>query len=115
MNKILLISLITLANLSYTSFPVNNISNEFYNKSEIVSGPAGGIAFVTLICLYLGSILWHLSKPIPKDVKKRKKFFRKLLLIIFIPIIIVGIIVIHSLQNMSLDISLDDIYENEPS
>ena len=44
-------------------------------------------------------------------------FFRKLLLLIFIPIIIVGILVIHSLANMSIDISLEDIADayEEPS
>mgnify|MGYP001361770425 CR=1 FL=1 len=90
-----------------------------YNQSEIVSGPdiAGILVFFTVISLYVGTILWHLSKPKPKDVKKRKKFYIKLLLIIFIPLIIVGILIIHSLANMSIDISLEDIanaYE-EPS
>ena len=115
---LLLITVLIIIDVSYASFPVNNINNQIYNQSEIVSKSSpdiGAILGITLILSYLLSIFWYLSKPIPKDVKKRKKFFRKLLLLIFIPIIIVGIVVIHSLQNMSLDISLDDIYENEPS
>jgi hypothetical protein len=111
---LLLITLITINNVSYASFPVNNINNQIYNQSEIVaksSPDIGAILGVTLILSYLVSILWYLSKPIPKDVKKRKKFFRKLLLLIFIPIIIVGIVVIHSLQNMSINISLGDLVD----
>ena len=119
MKKIVLILLAIFSNVIYASFPVDNINNQIYNQSEIVSGPdiAGILVFFTVISLYVGSILWHLSKPKPKDVKKRKKFYIKLLLIIFIPLIIVGILVIHSLANMSIDISLEDIADayEEPS
>ena len=107
---LILITLITINNVSYASFPVNNINNQIYNQSEIVSesSPIAAILGITLILSYLISIFWYLSKPIPKDVKKRKKFFRKLLLLIFIPVIIVGILVIYSLQHGSYNISLDD-------
>ena len=107
---LLLITVLIIIDVSYASFPVNNINNQTYNQSEIVSksSPIGGILGITLILSYLLSIFWYLSKPIPKDVKKRKKFFRKLLLLIFIPVIIVGIVVIYSLQNASYDFSLDD-------
>ena len=108
-----LFTLLTLTQISYASFPVNNSNNQIYNESEIVSktSPIRAILGITLILSYLVSILWYLSKPIPKDIKKRKKFFIKLLLLIFIPIIIVGILVLHSLQNMSIDISLDDFVD----
>ena len=107
---LLLITVLIIIDVSYASFPVNNINNQIYNQSEIVSksSPIGGILGITLILSYLLSIFWYLSKPIPKDVKKRKKFFRKLLLLIFIPVIIVGILVIYSLQHGSYDVSLDD-------
>lgn len=108
-----LFTLLTLTQISYASFPVNNSNNQIYNESEIVSktSPIRAVLGITLILSYLVSIFWYLSKPIPKDIKKRKKFFIKLLLLIFIPIIIVGILVLHSLQNMSIDISLDDFVD----
>jgi len=109
-----LITLITLTNVSYASFPLNNINNEIYNQSEIISKSSadyGPILGITLILSYVTSILWYLSKPIPKDFKKRNKFYRKLLLLIFIPIIIFGIVVIYLFQNMSIDISLDDLVD----
>jgi len=111
MKKLLYIflTLITFVNVSYASFPVNNINSQIYNQLEIVSesSPFYGI---TLILLYLLSIFWYISKPIPKDVKKRKKFFRKLLLLIFIPVIIVVIIAIYLLATAtySFDFSPDD-------
>ena len=115
MKKInLFIIVLLLTNVSYASFPINNINDEMFNYSEIISKDSpnyGSILGIILILTYLGSILGYLSKPIPKDVKKRKKFYRKLLLIIFIPLIIVGILIIHSLNNMSIDISLDDIVD----
>lgn len=107
-----LIILITLTNISYASFPVNNINNQIYNQSEIISKSLPNliraILGITLILSYLVSIFRYLLKPIPKDVKQRKKFFIKLLLLIFIPIIIVVVLIFHSLANMSLAISLDD-------
>jgi membrane protease YdiL (CAAX protease family) len=103
---LLLITVLIIIDVSYASFPVNNINNQIYNQSEIVSESSPIPAI--LILSYLISIFWYLSKPIPKDVKKRKKFFRKLLLLIFIPVIIVGILVIYSLQHGSYNISLDD-------
>ena len=112
--NLFLLTLVSLTNVSYASFPINNINNEVFNHSEIISKSSpeyGSIFGITLILSYLGSILWYLSKPIPKDVKKRKKFYRNLLLIIFIPLIIVGILVIHSLSNMSIDITLDDLVD----
>ena len=116
MNKtnLILLYLVLVANVSYASFPMNDINNDILNHSEIISKSSpnySAIFGITLILSYLGTILWHLSKPIPKDIKKRKIFYRKLLLIIFIPLIIVGILVIHSLNNMSIDISLEDIQQ----
>lgn len=116
MNKtnLILLYLLLLTNVSYASFPMNNINNVILNQSEIISKSSpnySAILGITLILSYLGTILWYVSKPIPKDVKKRKIFYRKLLLIIFIPLIIVGILVIHSLNNMSIDISVDDFVQ----
>ena len=47
-----LITLITLTNVSYASFPLNNISHEIYNQSEIISKSSadyGPILGITLI------------------------------------------------------------------
>ena len=113
MKKIVLILLAIYSNVIYASFPVDNINNQIYNQSEVVSGPdiAGPLVFFTVIGLYLGSILWHLSKPKPKDVKKKKKFFRKLLLLIFIPIVLFIILLIVVFNNMTVGVSLDDFVD----
>ena len=87
---ILYLLLASFSNVIFASFPVNEIGN----KKEIVleSKPVGNIiraigivVFVSAIIAYPFSIMSHLSKPIPKDVNKKKKFYRNLLFIIFIP------------------------------
>tara|TARA_B110000003_G_scaffold205489_1_gene204321 strand:+ start:3165 stop:3500 length:336 start_codon:yes stop_codon:yes gene_type:complete len=104
---ILLITVLIIIDVTHASFPLNSINNQTYNQSEIIS-EFSPFYVITLILSYLISIFWYISKPIPKDVKKRKKFFRNLLYLIFIPVIIVGIIAIYSLQQASFDIPLDD-------
>ena len=104
---ILLITVLIIIDVTHASFPLNSINNQTYNQSEIIS-EFSPFYVITLILSYLISIFWYISNPIPKDVKKRKKFFRNLLYLIFIPVIIVGIIAIYSLQQASFDIPLDD-------
>ena len=119
MKKLMFVIMFTnFSNVMFASFPVNNINEQIHNQAEIVSKYSpdiGTILFFTLVTSYLLSIFWYITRPIPKDVKERKKFFIKLLLLIFVPIVIVGILVIYSLSNMSISISPEDIYENEPS
>jgi hypothetical protein len=47
----------------------------------------------------------HLSKPIPKDVNKKKKFYRNLLFIIFIPpllaLLIYALLYAYAISNIS--------------
>ena len=87
---ILYLLLASFSNVIFASFPVNEIGN----KKEIVleSKPVGNIikiigivVFFSAIIAYPFSIMSHLSKPIPKDVAQKKKFYRNLLFIIFIP------------------------------
>ena len=91
MKKIILCLLLaTFSNMIFASFPVNNIANQ--NEMVLESKPVGNIiraigivVFVSAIISYPFFIMRHLSKPIPKDVNKKKKFYRNLLFIIFIP------------------------------
>ena len=110
MKKLLLISVFLFAvnKFSYPSFPVNNVGNQITHQSEDASEPSpiinilGVGALVCLIFSYPISILWYLSKPIPKDKNQRKKFFKKLRYIIFIPIILALLIFIYSYSTMSI-------------
>ena len=87
---ILYLLLASFSNVIFASFPVNNISNQ--NEMVLESKPVGNIiraigivVFFSAIIAYPFFIMRHLSKPIPKDVNKKKKFYRNLLFIIFIP------------------------------
>ena len=88
---ILYLFLASFSNVIFASFPVNNISNqnEMVLESKPVGNIIGTIVFVSLIIAYPFSIIRYLSKPIPKDVAKKKKFFKKLIFLILIPPILV--------------------------
>jgi len=97
MKKLFFILLILTAKLSYASFPVNNI----YNQSEIDSESTPIIAY-TLIFSYIFSIIWYFTKPIPKDIEQKKKFFKKLRFIIFSPLVLFLLIFIYAYSTMSI-------------
>ena len=101
MKKLFFILLILTAKLSYASFPVNNINNQIYNQSEIDSESTPIIAY-TLIFSYIFSIIWYLTKPIPKDIEQKKKFFKKLRFIIFSPLVLFLLIFIYAYSTMSI-------------
>ena len=84
---ILYLLLASFSNVIFASFPVNEIGNkkEIVLESKPVGNIIGIVVFVSAIIAYPFSIMSHLSKPIPKDVNKKKKFYRNLLFIIFIP------------------------------
>ena len=108
------ITLISLANVSYASFPVNTVSNQFHTQSESISSNyEPGIFLGFAIISWLGSIIWLFDRASStEDVDKKKKLFKTLKYLIFTPIvlfIIVLIVVLIQLSNMSLDISLDDL------
>ena len=110
---LLLITLIIFTNVSYASFPVNNVSNQFHAQSESISSNSQpGIFLGFAIIFWLGSIIWLFDKASStEDVDKKKKLFKTLKYLIFTPIvlfIIVLIVVFIQLSNMSFDISLDD-------
>ena len=107
MKKTTFVLLLTnFSNVIFASFPVNNINNQIYNQSEIAStsSPVIGIILGIIAILspiaYLLSIFWHLSKPIPKDTKQKKKFFKKRIFIIFTPLILFLIIYIYAYSTM---------------
>ena len=107
MKKIILCLLLaTFSNMIFASFPVNNIANQ--NEMVLESKPVGNIiraigivVFVSAIISYPFFIMRHLSKPIPKDVNKKKKFYRKLLFIIFTPIVLALLIYAYALSTIS--------------
>jgi hypothetical protein len=101
MKKLFFILLILTAKLSYASFPVNNIYNQIYNQSEIDSESTPIIAY-TLIFSYIFSIIWYFTKPIPKDIEQKKKFFKKLRFIIFSPLVLFLLIFIYAYSTMSI-------------
>jgi hypothetical protein len=108
------ITLISLTNVSYASFPVNNVSNQFHDQSESISSNSEPAIFLGFaIIFWLGSIIWLFDKSSStEDIDKKKKIFKTLKYLIFTPIvlfIIVLIVVFIQLSNMSFDISLDDI------
>ena len=104
---ILYLLLASFSNVIFASFPVNNISNknEMVLESKPVGNIIGTIVFVSLIIAYPFSIIRYLSKPIPKDVAQKKKFYRNLLLIIFIPpllaLLIYALLYAYAISNIS--------------
>ena len=108
MKKIILsLLLAAFSNVILASFPVNDIANqkEIVLESKPVGNIIGIVVFVSAIIAYSFSIMRHLSKPIPKDVNKKKKFYRNLLFIIFIPpllaLLIYALLYAYAISNIS--------------
>tara|TARA_B000000475_G_C15955213_1_gene430480 strand:- start:171 stop:500 length:330 start_codon:yes stop_codon:yes gene_type:complete len=108
MKKIILCLLLaTFSNVIFASFPVNDIANqkEIVLESKRVGHIIGIVVFVSTIISYPFFIMRHLSKPIPKDVNKKKKFYRNLLFIIFIPpllaLLIYALLYAYAISNIS--------------
>ena len=94
------------SNLMFASFPINN-NNDLYIQSNIVSQSSpniNAILGISSILLYILSIIWHLSKPVPKDNEKKKKFLKNRRLIIFTPLVLYLIIFIYSYSTMSISL-----------
>jgi len=98
MKKLFFILLILTGKLSYASFPVNNINNQ----SEIDSKSTPEIIAYILFFSYIFSIIWYLTKPIPKDIEQKKKFYKKLRFIILSPLVLFLLIFIYAYSTMSI-------------
>ena len=108
MKKLLLISVFLFAinKYSYTSFPVNNVGNQVTHQSKDASEQSpiinvlGMLVLISLAFSYPFSIIWYLTKPIPKDIEQKKKFYKKLIFIIFTPLVLALLIYAYAYSTM---------------
>ena len=89
---LLTITLMSFSNVSYASFPVNNISNQFYNQSEPNGAP---VIWPAIILLWLVPIIWlFFMKSKTEDIVKKKRLSKIIRYLVFIPIALFVIVLI---------------------